>query len=274
MRRLHVHCSPANIIGGCSRQCKVANRDAQSSVVFRPSSPPQPISPIFRKCAWDISSVAQCSTSAIAILPSHDLPWLAPERERGILLAASLALSPGNPMTQRRYQPRQRQQRPRSTWATLFIPLLAIIITGGAFYFFATMLGRGSSVPTPTPAPPTSTPTPAPTMTPTPELATPIPTLEPTLAVEITPTTAPVAPGVLQVGGEATVNAESGLRVRGGPGTNFEQVTTLAVGTVVEIVDGPQRADTYTWWKIRFPTEGGGIGEGWAAGDFLDPGAG
>ena len=78
----------------------------------------------------------------------------------------------------------------------------------------------------------------------------------------------------LQVGAEATVNADAGLRVRSGPGTNFDPVIMLPAGTVVLVIDGPQRADTYTWWQIRFQSPEGEELEGWVAGDFLDPGAG
>ncbi|HHB89772.1 MAG TPA: SH3 domain-containing protein [Anaerolineae bacterium] len=176
-------------------------------------------------------------------------------------------------MKERRYQPRRRQQRPRSPWAALLIPFLAILITGGLFYVLATMLG-GGIVPTPTPTvvvgeisqgQPTPTP-PEPTPTPTPETPTPTPTPE-----EPTPTPT-LPPDVLQVGGKATVNAEAGLRVRSGPGTSFDLVITLPYGMVVDIIGGPERADTYTWWQIEFSTPDGEKQQGWVAGDFLDPG--
>ncbi len=174
-------------------------------------------------------------------------------------------------MSQRRYQQYRRQQRARSPWAALLIPFLAIAITGGAFYLLANALGGGSAPP----PPPTAVLAPTRTVvTPTPTLEPLTPTPLPTSAPDLpTPTPIP-APSVLQVGGEATVNAEAGLRVRSGPGTNFDSVTMLPPGTIVMIVDGPQRADTYTWWMIRFQIEGGTEQEGWVAGDFLDPGAG
>ncbi len=176
-------------------------------------------------------------------------------------------------MKERRYQPRRRQQRPRSPWAALLIPFLAIVITGGLFYVLATMLGGGvipmttptaatgelaQAETTPTPLQPTPTPTPMePTPTPTPQAPTPTPT---------------PPPDVLQVGGRATVNAEAGLRVRSGPGTNFDLVITLPYGMVVDIIGGPERADSYTWWQIEFSTPDGEKQQGWVAGDFLDPG--
>ena len=177
-------------------------------------------------------------------------------------------------MTQRRYQPRRRQQRPRSPWAALLIPFLAIVITGGLFYFLATSLGGGVA-PTPTPVPPTPTPTVV-TPSPTPEPPTPTPAPTPT-PEQATPTPSPGA-GVLRVGGDATVNAEAGLRVRSGPGTNFDPVTTLAAGTIVSVIGGP-RARRYLYLVANpvyqrrrvkrrglggrgFSGCGGGIGEG------------
>lgn len=171
-------------------------------------------------------------------------------------------------MTERRYH--LRQQRPRSAWVSLLIPFVAILITAVIFYAAADRLtGDASSALDATPSP---TPTRAVTSTPTPPLPTPTPQPTPT---PLPPTPTPLPPlAVLQVGAEATVNAESGLRVRSGPGTSFDPVTTLAPGTIVKITDGPQRADTYNWWKIQFDSEEGGQNEGWVAGDFLDAGAG
>lgn len=176
-------------------------------------------------------------------------------------------------MTPRRYQARRRQQRPRSPWIALLIPFAAILITGGLFYTFANMLDQGVLI-TPTPVPPTATVAAALSPTPTPTPAPPTPTPEPPTPTPEPPTPTPAVIDVLRVGIEATVNAESGLRVRSGPGTNFDPVITLPLGTIVEVFDGPQRADTYTWWGIRFIREDGSTGEGWVAGDFLDPGAG
>lgn len=175
-------------------------------------------------------------------------------------------------MSQRRYNLHRRQQRSRSPWAALLIPFLAIVITGVVFYFAANMLG-GGVVPEPSPTPLIAQATSV-QFTPTPTLEPATPTPEPTPIPE-PPTPVPTpAPNVLQVGAEATVNADAGLRVRSGPGTNFDPVIMLPAGTVVQVIDGPQRADTYTWWQIRFQSPEGEELEGWVAGDFLDPGAG
>ncbi len=172
-------------------------------------------------------------------------------------------------MTERRYQ--LRKQRPRSAWVSLLIPFISILVTAAVFSLIADRLNGQTSL-LGTAGTPTPTPTLAPTSTPTPQPPTPTPL--PTPTPEPPTPTPPPPPAVLQVGAEATVNAESGLRVRSGPGTSFDPVTTLAAGTIVKIIDGPQRADTYNWWKIQFEVEDGGQNQGWVAGDFLDPGAG
>jgi len=175
-------------------------------------------------------------------------------------------------MKERRYQPRQRQQRPRSPWAALLIPFLAIVITGALFYVLVTMLG-GGVVPTPTPTATLMVASGETASTPTPVPATPTPTPAPATPTPAPPTPTPTAAAdVLQVGSKATVNAEAGLRVRSGPGTNFDLVITLPYAMVVDIVDGPERADNYTWWQIEFSTPEGVKQQGWVAGDFLDPG--
>ncbi|MCS7040554.1 MAG: hypothetical protein RMN24_15150, partial [Anaerolineae bacterium] len=93
-------------------------------------------------------------------------------------------------MSLRSPQARRRQQRPRSPWAALLIPILAMVITGGLFFVLASMLGGGRT-PVPTPVPtvtgpavlvtpsPTLAPLPTPTDTPTPEPPTPTPTATP-----------------------------------------------------------------------------------------------
>lgn len=111
-------------------------------------------------------------------------------------------------------------------------------------------------VPTPTP---TATPIPVPNLIPTPTptvTSTPTPTATPT--VTPTPTATPIP--VLRPGGRARIDAET-LNVRAGPGTGFDRVGVLLQGQTVSILEGPQQADGYTWWRVR--TEEGL--EGWVA---------
>ena len=117
-------------------------------------------------------------------------------------------------------------------------------------------------------------PLPAPTITPA-QVATRAPqmtaiatrTLLPTPSASPTVTETPVP--VIMPGGRAVVagtGAEQ-LRLRVGPGLAQEMVGTLADGTRLSVLDGPDSADGYTWWKVQ--TEDGQ--QGWAAGDWLVP---
>ncbi|HEY5476110.1 MAG TPA: RING finger protein [Tepidiformaceae bacterium] len=54
------------------------------------------------------------------------------------------------------------------------------------------------------------------------------------------------------------------LNVRSGPARSNAAVTCLPDGTTITIVDGPQSADSLTWWKLHTPA-----GDGWAAEDYL-----
>jgi len=72
----------------------------------------------------------------------------------------------------------------------------------------------------------------------------------------------------LAAGRTAYVRADAvGLNVRARAGTAADNVIifTLAPGTSVEVIGGPQAADGFTWWQVRGPT-----GEGWCAGQFLE----
>ncbi len=114
------------------------------------------------------------------------------------------------------------------------------------------------AVVTPTPTP-TLTPIPVPNLIPTPTpTVTPTPTPTATPTVTPTPTATPIP--VLRAGGRARIAAET-LNVRAGPGTNYDRVGVLFQGQEVAILEGPQEADGYRWWKVRGPE---GL-EGWVA---------
>ncbi|HID87711.1 MAG TPA: SH3 domain-containing protein [Anaerolineae bacterium] len=93
---------------------------------------------------------------------------------------------------------------------------------------------------------PTATPTPLPTPTPT-----------PTVPTEIT-----VGGYVKVVGAE-----EDQLSYRSGPGLKYARLTLLKDGTILKVLEGPEEADGYTWWRLE--DEDGFIG--WAADDWLVP---
>jgi peptidoglycan/xylan/chitin deacetylase (PgdA/CDA1 family) len=65
--------------------------------------------------------------------------------------------------------------------------------------------------------------------------------------------------------GVIVVTNESGVRLRGEPGTDGDLIKLLRNRTTLTIVEGPVKADKYTWWKVRM--EDGT--EGWVVEDFL-----
>ncbi|MBC7233391.1 MAG: SH3 domain-containing protein [Chloroflexi bacterium] len=111
--------------------------------------------------------------------------------------------------------------------------------------------------PSPTPA---ATSIPMPTFTSFPTL-----TVTPTALSTATPTPQPL----LMPGGQAVVQGTGAqqLRLRAGPGLDKEMLGTLPDDTRLKVLDGPETADGYKWWKVQ--TEDGLVG--WVAGDWLVP---
>jgi len=70
-------------------------------------------------------------------------------------------------------------------------------------------------------------------------------------------------------GGQAVVQGTGAqqLRLRAGPGLDKEMLATLPDDTRLKVLDGPETADGYKWWKVQ--TEDGLVG--WVAGDWLVP---
>ena len=63
----------------------------------------------------------------------------------------------------------------------------------------------------------------------------------------------PIVQGVLQIGGQARIFTTEGDRanMRSGPGTNFAVVEQLANDTIVAVLEGPQQAGDFTWWRVQ-----------------------
>ncbi len=77
--------------------------------------------------------------------------------------------------------------------------------------------------------------------------------LLPTATAIPLPTATPTPVPVLTIGSNATVTTTDGdsLNMRGGAGRAFDIVAKLPDGTPVTLIDGPQDADGFTWWKVR-----------------------
>ncbi len=65
--------------------------------------------------------------------------------------------------------------------------------------------------------------------------------------------------------GVEVVTSESGVRLRDKPSTNGDLVKLLKHQTPLTVMDGPRKANGYTWWQVRM--EDGT--EGWVVEDFL-----
>jgi hypothetical protein len=117
-------------------------------------------------------------------------------------------------------------------------------------------------------------PLPAPTATSTStstSTSLPTRTLLPTWTLTAVPSPIPSATPVPVVmpGGQVVVRGTGAqeLRLRAGPGLTQQMLSTLEDGTQLLVLEGPEAADGYEWWKLR--TDDGV--EGWAAGDWLVP---
>jgi len=104
-----------------------------------------------------------------------------------------------------------------------------------------------------------------PTVTPALPTVAPFPTATPTPK----PTPTPGVPTEIAVGGHVkVVSAEAdALSYRSGPGLNYARLTLVKDGTILEVLEGPEEADGYTWWRLE--DEDGFIG--WAADEWLEP---
>jgi uncharacterized protein YgiM (DUF1202 family) len=110
----------------------------------------------------------------------------------------------------------------------------------------------------------TPTATPTLVLTATPEVTpTVTPVLTPTATPVLTPTTTPEG-GIPSptVGGQARVTTKfEYVNLRAGPGLDAETVGELTDGTIVTILEGPEAADNFSWWKV----DDGQGNTGWVA---------
>ena len=148
---------------------------------------------------------------------------------------------------QRQTRAKGRRGLPLWPLAVILLLILAVVISFGPDLF--------RSAPQPTVIIPTVTPA-LPTVAPLPT-ATPKPTPTPSVPTEIK-----VGVYVKVIGAEADA-----LSYRSGPGLNYARLSIVKDGTILEVLEGPEEADGYTWWRLE--DEDGFIG--WAADDWLEP---
>ena len=81
-----------------------------------------------------------------------------------------------------------------------------------------------------------------------------------------TPTTAPnTSSGTLKAGAATVVNGGNGVRVRSGPGTNYDILASVPNGADIQIVESAGDG----WYKITFSDVGGAATPGYMKGEFL-----
>src|SRR5918995_4925459 len=74
----------------------------------------------------------------------------------------------------------------------------------------------------------------------------------------------------IDVGDTVEIDTD-GVNMREDPGTDGEIITTLDIGIELEIIDGPEEADGYTWWMgvvLNDDSVDEGV-SGWVVEDFL-----
>ena len=81
-----------------------------------------------------------------------------------------------------------------------------------------------------------------------------------------TTTPTPSSGGSLRAGKATVINGGNGVRVRSGPGTNYEILATVPNGGSVQVV---RAAGTDDWYEITFSNVGGVTTTGYMKGEFL-----
>ena len=59
-----------------------------------------------------------------------------------------------------------------------------------------------------------------------------------------------------------------GLRLRTGPGLDYDQRFLGLEEEIFQVIAGPQQADGYTWWHLESPHDENR--HGWAVSEYLD----
>lgn len=155
-------------------------------------------------------------------------------------------------------------------WLWLGLGVIVTIIGLGIAYGIITAALRQEPLPVSPLEPTIIVLTAPPSATPTATRNLPTPTVLPTATAVSTPDYS-VAPDELTVDYYAEVanTGGVGVTVRGGPSTNNARVTIAPEGAVVFVLDGPEEANEFLWWRIQL--EDGT--DGWAVSDFLIPAA-
>jgi hypothetical protein len=92
----------------------------------------------------------------------------------------------------------------------------------------------------------------------------------PTGGASSQPSSVPVSPDTIAVGGYAVVTGTGdGLIVRSSPSRSGSRIAKLADGTKARVVDGPRESDGFTWWKLDQFDRSNPTLTGWSVQDYL-----
>ncbi len=102
-------------------------------------------------------------------------------------------------------------------------------------------------------------------------IAAPTETTVPAMPAPSLSPTPPLVENGLFIGGsvEITGTGGDGLRLRYTAGLEGKVRLLGSEGEIFTVVDGPQKADGYTWWYLENPQDS--ARRGWAVADFLRP---
>ena len=173
----------------------------------------------------------------------------------------------------REWEEPDRKRKPHTTrrrlvlppWALLAILVGVVIVLCVALVLLVRALKDGREEEPSVPAA-TSTAEPLPTDTPTlltVIVQTPLLSTEPsTVLTEEPPTSTEIAPGASVV---VKGTGGAGLNVREEPSKQARIVVSAKEGTKLTVLEGPEEAGGYVWWKLQ--TQDGK--EGWGASEWL-----
>ena len=170
-----------------------------------------------------------------------------------------------SPEKKQKPQAKRRLSLPPLALVAALVGLVIILCVGLVLVVRALRGGGAKATPTAVPAEASAEIQPSPTYS----LETPgaVITATATAELPLTVTTEPGGQAGIYVGATVVVQGTGAkhLRVRSQPTTSASTLTFANDGTSLLVLDGPRKADGYTWWKVRTPDKV----EGWAASDFL-----
>jgi hypothetical protein len=183
------------------------------------------------------------------------------------------------PPTQQHKMPPEYDDTPAPESSSLYVPwwgfALVILAVAGLTcgLWGVVLLSRGNAAGGPTPTPIFVVITATPTLGPSAEgTVPPVAGASPTPGVIATPEMTPTIAGpttAVTVGSTVVIvgTGGDGLKVRQGPGLDYEYIFVATDGNQFKVEDGPREANDYTWWYIVDPQNADRFG--WAVVDFM-----